>query len=139
MRKLLVLVKVYLVASRCLLFAFCCHGMVHIYVMFVGVHVSLTRFVFPMESIKEVFFLLFFLLCIWMIWVFGLCDTSQSPALGVMCTVPDRRAQTLLPIIRRHVQGGSVIPVDAGIVPGRVYVERASWPKCSYCPRQPLP
>ena len=31
------------------------------------------------------------------VWVFGLCDTSQSPALGVMCIVPDCTAQTLPP------------------------------------------
>ena len=27
------------------------------------------------------------------VWVFGMVDTSQSPALGVMMTVPDRTAQ----------------------------------------------
>ena len=46
------------------------------------------------------------------VWVFGLCDTSQSPALGVMCIVPDRTAQTLLPIIRRHVRSGTEVHSD---------------------------
>ena len=46
------------------------------------------------------------------VWVFGLCDTSHSPALGVMCIVPNRSAQTLLPIIQQHVRTGSVIHSD---------------------------
>ena len=46
------------------------------------------------------------------VWGFGLCDTSVSPALGVMCTVPDRTAQTLLPIITRHVRPGSEVHSD---------------------------
>ena len=46
------------------------------------------------------------------VWVFGLCDTSQSPALGVMCIVPNRTAQTLLPIIQRHVRSGSRVHSD---------------------------
>ena len=33
------------------------------------------------------------------VWVFGMLDTRQSPALVVMMTVPDRSAQTLLPSI----------------------------------------
>ena len=44
--------------------------------------------------------------------VFGLCDTSHSPALGVMSTVPNRSAQTLLPIIERHVRQGSIVHSD---------------------------
>ena len=46
------------------------------------------------------------------VWVFGLCDTSVSPAQGLMCIVPDRRAQTLLPIIQRHVRTGSIVHSD---------------------------
>ena len=46
------------------------------------------------------------------VWVFGMCDTSQCPALGVMCIVPDRPAATLLPIIQRHVRPGTVIHSD---------------------------
>ena len=46
------------------------------------------------------------------VWVFGLCDTSYSPALGIMCIVPNRSAQTLLPIIQQHVHCGTVIYSD---------------------------
>ena len=45
-------------------------------------------------------------------WVFGLCNTSYSPALGIMCIVPNRSAQTLLPIIQQHVRSGTVIYSD---------------------------
>ena len=38
------------------------------------------------------------------VWVIGLCDMSHSPAMGVMYIVPDRTAQTLLPIIAQHVR-----------------------------------
>ena len=38
-------------------------------------------------------------------------DTSQSPALVVMVTVPDRSAQTLLPIMQRHLRSGTKVPV----------------------------
>ena len=34
------------------------------------------------------------------VWVFGLCDTSHTPACGLMRIVPDRSAATLLPIIQ---------------------------------------
>ena len=36
------------------------------------------------------------------VWVFGMCDTSQSPAWGVMCIVPNRTQSTLLPILQQH-------------------------------------
>lgn len=39
---------------------------------------------------------------------FGMCDTSQTPALGVMRVVPDRSAVTLLPVIQ-HVRTGSTV------------------------------
>ena len=45
-------------------------------------------------------------------WVFGLCDTSQSPALGYMEVVSRRDAATLLPIIQAHVRPGTVIHSD---------------------------
>ena len=45
-------------------------------------------------------------------WVFGLVDTSQSPALGIMELVPSRDAATLLPIIQQHVRPGTVIWSD---------------------------
>ena len=43
------------------------------------------------------------------IWVFGLCDTSTTPALGYMEIVPARDAATLLPIIQDHVLPGTTI------------------------------
>ena len=45
-------------------------------------------------------------------WVFGMVDTSQSPALGVMVMVPCRNAATLLPIIQQHVRPGTVVWSD---------------------------
>jgi len=36
-------------------------------------------------------------------WVFGMCDTSVTPALGYMELVPRRNAATLLPIIAANV------------------------------------
>ena len=45
-------------------------------------------------------------------WVFGLVDTSQSPALGYMRVVQRRDAQTLLPIIQAHVAPGTVVHTD---------------------------
>ena len=47
----------------------------------------------------------------WQVWVFGLCDTSHTPARGVMRIVPDRSAATLLPIIQQHVRSGTVVHV----------------------------
>lgn len=46
------------------------------------------------------------------IWVFGILDTSQTPAIGYMEIVPKRDAATLLPIIQRIVRPGSVIYSD---------------------------
>ena len=48
----------------------------------------------------------------WQVWVFGLCDTSHTPALGVMRIVPDRSAATLLPIIQQHVRSGTIVHSD---------------------------
>ena len=39
-------------------------------------------------------------------------DTSQSPALGVMVTVPDRSAETLLPIVQHDMVNHSLNFVD---------------------------
>ena len=36
-------------------------------------------------------------------------DMSQSPAVGVMVTVPDRSAETLLPIMQWHVRSGTIV------------------------------
>ena len=45
-------------------------------------------------------------------WVFGLVDTSQQPALGYMEVVNRRDARTLLPIIQSHTAAGSIIHSD---------------------------
>lgn len=45
-------------------------------------------------------------------WVFGMVDTSQTPALGLMVLVPSRDAATLLPIIQQHVRPGTVVWSD---------------------------
>ena len=45
-------------------------------------------------------------------WVFGLADSSHTPALGYMEVVPDRRAATLLPLIQAHVAPGTIIHSD---------------------------
>ncbi|KAG7173716.1 hypothetical protein Hamer_G018006 [Homarus americanus] len=46
------------------------------------------------------------------IWVFGIGDTSRSPSVGYMEIVETRDAATLLPIILKVVQQGSVIHSD---------------------------
>ena len=46
------------------------------------------------------------------LWVFGIVDTSVSPAIGYMEIVPKRDAATLLPIIERIVRPGSIIHSD---------------------------
>ena len=45
-------------------------------------------------------------------WVFGLVDVSQSPALGYMEIVHRRDAVTLLPIIQQHVAPGTIVHSD---------------------------
>ena len=45
-------------------------------------------------------------------WVFGICDTSHSPALGFMQVVAQQDAATLLPIVQNHVTPGSVVWSD---------------------------
>ena len=45
-------------------------------------------------------------------WVFGLVDTSHTPALGYMEVVQSRDAATLLPIIQAHVAPGTVVHTD---------------------------
>jgi hypothetical protein len=44
--------------------------------------------------------------------VFGLVDTSQTPALGYMEVVSRRDAATLLPIIMAHTAPGTIIHSD---------------------------
>ena len=46
------------------------------------------------------------------VWVFGMVDTTQSPALGVMRIVPDRSAATLLPIMQQHLRSGTTVHSD---------------------------
>ena len=41
--------------------------------------------------------------------MFGMCDTSTTPATGYMEIVQTRDAATLLPIIRDHVHAGIII------------------------------
>ena len=41
--------------------------------------------------------------------MFGMCDTSTTPATGYMEIVQTRDAATLLPIIRDHVHPGIII------------------------------
>ena len=44
--------------------------------------------------------------------MFGLVDTSQTPALGYMEIVQRRTAATLLPIINSHVTSGTIVHSD---------------------------
>ena len=46
------------------------------------------------------------------VWVFGLVDTSYSPALGYMEIAPRRDAATLLPIIQARMLPGTIIHSD---------------------------
>ena len=46
------------------------------------------------------------------IWVFGIADTSYSPSGCYMEIVPDRKAETLLPIIRKVCKSGTIIHSD---------------------------
>ena len=46
------------------------------------------------------------------IWVFGMVDVSQQPAMGYMEIVQQRDAPTLLPIIQAHTQAGTTIHSD---------------------------
>ena len=52
--------------------------------------------------------------------MFGMCNTSHSPALGFMQLVPNRTAATLLPIIQSHVAPGTIIHSDQGSMYNRV-------------------
>ena len=45
-------------------------------------------------------------------WVSGIVDVTQQPALGYMEIVPRRDAATLLPIISQHVLPGTIVHSD---------------------------
>ena len=53
-------------------------------------------------------------------WVFGMVDTSHTPAIGYMEMVPCRDANTLLPIIQQHVHPGTIIHSDEWAAYNRV-------------------
>ena len=44
--------------------------------------------------------------------MFGICDTSHTPALGVMKIVPNRAAATILPILQQHLRSGTIVHSD---------------------------
>ena len=44
--------------------------------------------------------------------MFGMVDTSQTPALGVMRLVPNRTAATLLPIMEQHLRPDTTVWSD---------------------------
>ena len=52
--------------------------------------------------------------------MFGMCDTSQTPALGVMEIVPNRTAATLLPILQQHLRSGTTVHSDQWAAYNRV-------------------
>ena len=54
------------------------------------------------------------------IWVFGMADTSQSPALGVMKIVSNRSAQTLVPVMQQHLRSGTTVHSDEWAAYSRV-------------------
>ena len=45
-------------------------------------------------------------------WVFGMCDTSHTPALGVMEIVRNCSATPLLPILQQHLRSGTTVHSD---------------------------
>jgi hypothetical protein len=49
-----------------------------------------------------------------------MCDTSQTPALGVMTIVPDQTAVTILPILQRHLWNGTTVRSDQWAAYNRV-------------------
>ena len=52
--------------------------------------------------------------------MFGMVDTTHSPALGYMQLVARRDAATLLPIIQSHIAPGTIIHSDQGSMYNRV-------------------
>ena len=46
------------------------------------------------------------------VWVFGMADCTTSPALGFMQIVERRNAETLLPIIQRHILPRTLVYSD---------------------------
>ena len=49
-------------------------------------------------------------------WVFGICDPSTTPGLGFMKVVSDRRAQTLIHIIKEIIGPGTIIWSDGLLI-----------------------
>ena len=45
-------------------------------------------------------------------WVFGMVDTSVTPALGIVRAVLDHFAATLLPVIQQNVVPGTIVWSD---------------------------
>lgn len=56
-------------------------------------------------------------------WVFGLVDTSVYPSKGYMTLVPDRKASTLLPIIREVCKPGTIVHSDEWRAYSRIHDE----------------
>ena len=54
------------------------------------------------------------------IWVFGMADCTSNPTVGFMQIVDRRNAETLLPIIQRHILPGSIVYSDQWAAYNRV-------------------
>ena len=46
------------------------------------------------------------------IWVFGMVDTTEVPAIGYMEIVDSRDATTLFPIVEAHIRPGTILWLD---------------------------
>ena len=54
------------------------------------------------------------------VWVFGMVDATYNPAVGYMEIVDQRDAATLLPIIERHINPGTIVWSDGWAAYNRV-------------------